>query len=105
MIVTAWSNGSPRDSGAGYGLKLAIEDRDTYFTRSWQSVTIVFPDGREAEVNVAKRSFWGSACRELISAEIGRWLLAERLAPWNAGRPPKVLLSPVGEARFSLKTA
>ena len=103
MIVTAWSNGSPRDTGAGYGLKLTIEDRDAYFRRSWQSVAVVFPDGRETNVNVAKPSFWGLTCRELISAEIGRWLLAEGLAPWPKGVPPRLYLQPAGEARFVLK--
>lgn len=103
MIVTAWSNGSPRESGAGYGLKLAIDDRDRYFERSWEGVTVVFPDGRKTDVNVAKPSFWGSTCRELISVEIGRWLLAEGLAPWPARRPPKLELQPAGEKRFLLR--
>ncbi len=103
MIVTAWHNGTAEESGAGYGLKVRAVDRDTYFKRSWTSAVIVLPDGNEANVNVAKQSFWGRQCRELISAAIGRWMLAEELAPWADGKPPRLELEPEGEARFSLR--
>jgi hypothetical protein len=103
MIVTAWKNGTPRKSGAGYGVKILPEDRDTYFRQSWEDVIVELPDGNRATVNVAKKSFWGSQCSELISAAIGRWLLGEGLAPWTVGRPPKLELVPTDERRFSLR--
>ena len=57
MRVTGWSNGEPRPSGAGYGVRLAGHDRDEYFDPGWQEV-IVTP-GRGETVSVAlSRSFW-----------------------------------------------
>lgn len=103
MIVTAWNNGNPAPTGAGYGLKIGIADRDRYFRREWKTVILVLEEhGTPVEINVAKPSFWGKTCRELISAEVGRWLISNGLAPWRAGRPPKLVLEPQGEARYFL---
>ena len=33
MIVIAWNNGGHHPSGAGYGLKISITDRNQYFNR------------------------------------------------------------------------
>lgn len=84
MIVTAWNNGSHISTGAGYGLKL-----------DGSSVIV--------SINVAKASFWDTTCRELINAEIGRWLIRNNLAPWAKGIPPKLTLLHVGSNRFLLK--
>ena len=94
---TAWSNGSPNNkSGSGYGLKVPKADRDGLFNPEWQTITIEIPSElggtTPIEVNVAKASFW-RGCRELISKEIGLWLLREGLAPWDVGCPPKIRIS------------
>ncbi|QBQ53078.1 hypothetical protein [Nitrosococcus wardiae] len=103
MQVIAWSNGSHKKSGAGYGVKLSIEDRDRYFERGWQSVKLTLEDGAEIEVNVGKKSFWSGTCRELIHSQIGKWLLEVDLAPWPKGNPPKLELRPLGKAYFKLQ--
>lgn len=98
FIGVGWSNG-----GTGYGLKIAASDRDSYFSRDWQSVTLELPvDGGlvDVEVNIAKRSFWSGNCRELIHKEIGAWLKDRGLAPWPNGRPPRVNIWLVGLKRF-----
>jgi len=102
MKVTAWNNGNYHPSGAGYGLKVAVNDRDRYFDRSWQVVTVRIPDGSEAGVNVAKRSFWNDSCRELISKEIGQWMVRSGLAPWQKGHPPTFDLEPLANGCFEL---
>ncbi len=103
MIVTAWNSGKHFESGAGYGLKLSIEDRDAFFDKSWETVFLELPNKGEAiEINIAKPSFWNKTCRELISQEIGLWLRSEGLAPWVKGKPPKFDLAPIGEGRFRL---
>ena len=103
MIVTAWNNGKRHLTGAGYGLKIRREDRDRHFKRAWKSVTIVLPDGSEiGNLNIEKRSFWSDGCRELISSEIGRWLLSSGHGPWLPGKPPQFHLEPDGERRFRL---
>ena len=104
MIVSAWNNGQHYRTGAGYGIKISIEELDTYFSRGWDSVVIEL-SGWTAPilVNVMKKSFWGATCRELISADIGRWLMVNGLAPWPKGQPPKLLLEPLSDNRFLLK--
>jgi hypothetical protein len=43
MESTAWNNGSFHSSGAGYGFKVPIDDRDRFFERSWGSVVVELP--------------------------------------------------------------
>ena len=105
MIATAWNNGEHKASGAGYGLKLTPADRDAHFSARWESISLELPNqGRsiEAEVNVAKKSFWDSRCRELIDQEIGGWLIANRLAPWPWRKPPRIEIKPLGGRRFRI---
>jgi hypothetical protein len=99
LVWTAWNNGQHRLSGAGYGIKVPREDRDVWFQPSWTTVTVILPvheGGQAVEVNIAKASFWTEACRELISIEIGKWLIARGVAPWPAGRPPRLEVVPEG---------
>ncbi len=106
MIWTAWNNGKNHPTGAGYGLKVSIKDRDRHFNRAWQTVLIQLPTGdlfETVEVNVAKDSFWGPTCRELISGEIGRWLLSRQFAPWPNGTPPRFEVEPLDGPRFQVK--
>ena len=100
FIATAWNNGCPKDSGAGYGLKISIADRDRFFMKGWQTVTLRLIAGgtpRIAEVNCVKESFWNDTCRELIGKEIGRWFIDNGFAPWPRGAPPRFRVSPVAE--------
>ena len=103
MIVTAWNNGSHKKTGAGYGLKIGVSDRDRYFKKSWKTVSIRLPNGQTAEVNTDKKSFWNDSCRELINKEIGKWLIEIGKAPWNRGDPPKFELCLLREREFELK--
>jgi hypothetical protein len=103
MEVTAWNNGSHHSTGAGYGFKLDAGDRDRYFRRSWKTVFVSLLGVEGAvEVNVAKPSFWGASCRELISREFGRWLIDNGFAPWPLGTPPKFQLRPTSGNHFKL---
>jgi len=61
------------------------------------------PVAQPVVVNIDEDSFWSTTCRELISSEIGRWLLNNGLAPWPSGAPPKVLLHPIGRAAFEVR--
>ena len=102
MKVTAWNNGEHRSSGAGYGIKISAEDRDLYFDKHSKTVRIRLPDGKDIEVNVAKSSFWNETCRELISKELGLWLIDGGYAPWPKGHPPNFELKP-NRDHFELK--
>jgi hypothetical protein len=103
MIVTAWKNGTPTPSGAGYGVKLAADDRDRYFQRDWDTIELELEGyAHVVKVNVAKLSFWNSTCRELIHSEIGRWLIDNGLGCWQMRQPPKLSLKFIGGNHFRL---
>ena len=105
LIATAWNNGQPSATGTGYGLKISPSDRDRFFDRSWKTVRLnlmTAQNGRTAEGNVCKSSFW-STCLEMICKDIGRWFLDNRFARWCSGRPPRFLLVPVREREFDVK--
>ena len=101
MIITAWNNGEHNPSGAGYGLKLTITDRDLYFKRAWTNVLLEL-QGEKASisVNTSKPSFWDRECRELINKDIGKWLIKNKKAPWPEGHPPKMLMQPIAKHTF-----
>jgi hypothetical protein len=99
--VTAWSNGHPLPTGAGYGVRLSDRDRDKYFDPGWDEVIIDLDQGEKVPVSLS-HSFWRS-CSELRSAAIGRWLLRNGLAPWSRRSPPTMLLSKVEGNWFNLR--
>jgi len=101
MYVTAWSNGRPLRTGAGYGIRLSASDRDRYFDPGWPDVLVDVASGEPVLMPISS-SFWRS-CRELRSAAIGQCLLRSELAPWAPGHPPSLVLSPAGTRRFRLR--
>ncbi len=104
MIVTAWNNGEHHKTGAGYGVKIDVADRDQFFQRDWKSIILEIEGKPEKiEVNIEKDSFWGKTCRELINKEIGIWMLQNGLAPWPQDHPSQMLLEPKGDRHFCLK--
>jgi hypothetical protein len=99
MIVTAWNNG-----GAGYGIKVKADDRDRFFKKEWKTVTLEFENSPiQAQVNIAKKSFWTPICRELIKMEIGEWLHKYDLDSWNVNEPPNLWLEPLSNRHFLLR--
>lgn len=104
MRVTAWNNGQHHVTGAGYGFKLSAEDRNRFFKKEWKSVFLSIPGvSGEVEVNIDKTSFWSETCRELISKEIGEWLINSGLAPWPARQPPKFFFEQKEGKHFQVK--
>lgn len=98
MRATAWNNGSHSASGAGYGLRVSVDDRDRYFDKGWREVVFDL-DGEGEATSPVSESFW-RRCSELRSAEVGRWLRGRDLAPWPKGSPPNLEVQPVGGNRF-----
>ena len=106
MIWTAWNNGEYNPSGAGYGFKITYEDRIKHFQRTWKSVIVILSakgENIEATANVDKKSFWSPSCGELISREIGNWLINKGLSRWPEGQPPKLKVSIDGDRRFQIE--
>jgi hypothetical protein len=104
--ASGWHNGRPRSSGAGYGIKISKIDRDRYFVPGWDNVQLEFSDGQRAEVDLT-RSFWKPETPSAVlrDAAIGRWMIAQELAPWTKGSPPRLVLASLGPKRFSLMPA
>lgn len=101
--VVAWNNGNHNKSGSGYGIKISVDDRDRLFNRAWKEIELDIKDFKDGVlINVAKPSFWGESCRELISIEIGRWLIRTKMAPWPTGQPPKLTLKQIYGNHFLL---
>ena len=101
FVGTAWNNGSHKMSGAGYGIKLNPRDRDRYFRKPKAFLRLEGQAG-DISVNTDKPSFWNYTCRELISKDIGLWLISNNKAPWVKGHPPKLQLEPVGDRTFKV---
>ena len=102
MIAEGWNSGSPNNTtGGGYGLRIPRDDRDRYFREEWSAVLVELDDGDLITVNLTP-SFW-RGCSELRGARIGRWLLEHNLAPWPKGNPPRLVLEPIGNARFRVR--
>lgn len=104
FTVTTWDNGKPNlQTGSGLGLKVAAADRDIYFSRKYQNVKINLDDQIGfVVVNIDKESFWAD-CSELISYEIGVWLIENNYATWNYQKPHKLKISYLGENIFHLR--
>lgn len=104
MRVKAWNNGSHHQNGNGYGIKIDPPDRDLYFIRGWRTISLEL-DGESigVEVNIDKDSFWNKTCHELISVEIGKWLIKNHYAPWPKGKPPLLQLQQLEGRRFKLR--
>jgi len=104
MIVTAWNNGEHHPTGAGYGFKVDIKDRDKYFRKHWKNVFLELEGEVEGVVvNVKKPSFRGITCRELISKDIGVWLIKNGKAPWPKGHPPKMKMEHIDDNKFKVE--
>jgi len=103
MKITAWNNGTHHSDGNGYGIKLSPNNRDKFFHREWKTILLELGDeSLIVVINTDKDSFWNKSCRELISVEIGKWLIKHKLAPWSKGNPPHLELDQIEGRRFRL---
>jgi hypothetical protein len=101
MIVTAWKSGRHNGRPGGYGLRIRRKDLNS-FDQNWGFVSVTLPDGNIFRANIDKDSMWAGGCRELISKDLGKWLLESGLAPWPKAKPPKFSLASLGQNRFKL---
>ncbi len=105
FIAKTWNNGHRHTSGAGYGIKINMQDREQFFNRSWQTVKLHLSGNINPieEVNVDKPSFWNRTCGELISREIGLWLQRNNAATWPPRLPHRVRMTVVGDREFKVE--
>jgi len=102
-VVTGWMIGAPNlKTGAGFGIRIPIKDRDRLFKKKWKSITIKLELGINFEAKLSK-SFWGE-CPEIRNKWIGKWLIENDLAPWPKNNPPKMKLKSTGIRIFKLSS-
>lgn len=101
MIVTAWNNGSFHRTGAGYGLRIDLTDRDTIFNRAWSDVLLDLPSGLTGILMRISPSFWRQ-CPELRSAAIGKWLISVGHSRWPKHTPPTFTMVQVQGNHFRI---
>lgn len=105
MKWTAWNSGAWSPSGGGYGLRVPKADRDRHFLPTWTTVELELLGTGRPEIVIVNLSgsFW-RRCSELRDQRIGRWLIAQGMAPWPHGCPPTVEIEIVGSRRFRVVT-
>ncbi len=103
MLATGWHGGNVATplEPAGYGVKFAAVDRDAYFDNSWSDAILELDGGGSVSIPLSP-SFWRT-CSELRSADVGRWLLAAKAAPWPKGNPPGIVVKHIEGNRFSAR--
>ena len=100
MKVKGWNNGSPRPSGAGYGIRISKADRDACFKKTWTHVEIEIPGAGTISATLSP-SFWRECC-EIRNKHIGQWLIRKTLVPWRKNSVPAVHLTHLASNRFRL---
>jgi len=104
FIAKTWNNGIRHVSGAGYGIKITLQDREQFFNRSWQTVILrLSGNANPIEVNIAKPSFWNRTCGEIIKKDIGIWLIQNNCAVGTIGWPFEVRMTFIGEREFKVE--
>jgi len=103
MIVSVWNNGKHYSTGAGYGIKIKVKDRDTHFNKKWKYIVLILKDQAYGiRVNIDKKSFWDHVCRELCHKEIGLWIRENFKIPWKKGKPYKLIMERIRNNRFKI---
>ncbi len=95
MTATAWK-------GETYGVRVGKTNAVNFFGDDWKTVEIEL-DGEFHRFRLSK-TFW-TTCPEVRGRAIKQWLFRRGLAPWPQGKPPQLVLTPLGENRFRLSTA
>jgi hypothetical protein len=97
ISASAWSSGN-----GSFGIRISYPNRQRFFKKAWKTVSV------EIDGNVHKFTltpgFW-KKCPEFRDAGapvIRDWLERNFTLNWPTGKPPKVKLVQLGEARFRL---
>ena len=114
FIASAWSNGrTNNETGAGYGLRIKINDRDRVFNENQRHkpVTLKLVGNRksyEVTVSINNDCFWNN-CPEFRDQEIGLWFIENEFInkkpaspPWPYRKPPKFQIVSIGKCRFEV---
>jgi hypothetical protein len=95
MTATGWK-------GESFGVRVGTENAKAHFPQTWKTIGVEI-DGMVHSFKL-NATFWTS-CPEFRGKEIKQWLSLHGMAPWPKGKPPALLLTPLGGNRFRLSAA
>jgi hypothetical protein len=99
MTATGWKGGKNKERmESTYGVSVGRTNARG-FSKHWKAVELEI-DGDFHEFPL-RETFWTN-CPEFRGAVIGQWLSRHGLAHWPHGKPPKLVLTPLGGNRFRL---
>ena len=97
MTVKTWNNGNPNnETGAGYGIKVNIEDFNTL--EHWEILIV-----GNNNINRGNLIF-NINCREIRHRIIGIFLIENNLNNWEYGEPNVLYVHEIRQNVFELKT-
>jgi hypothetical protein len=92
--VTGWQG----TGGVTLGFRFGAENAQRFVDPAWKELVIELD--LEPHAFPIRGSFW-RRCPEVRGAAITAWLMRHGLAPWPAGRPPRVRLRHLWDNRFA----
>ena len=98
MDATVWAGTGKRQ----LGIRVGAANRSLYFSPSWNQI-VVEMDGQHRHFDLSP-GFWNE-CPEFRDGREGAikaWLGKHGLLDWPKGRPPHVVLEPLGGSLYRL---
>ena len=97
---TIWGGGKNATTGAGYGIRIPKRFRDLYFEKDWCYVYVELDDSgchgcHGSHVFNITASFWAN-CSEIRDVKVGKWLIDNKRAQWEHGKPPRIKVEVIG---------
>jgi hypothetical protein len=88
--ASSWNNGKPNyQRGTGLGLRIDTAYQPTIFSGQFTTIDIYHNNSLIAgNVNVSNK-----ACHELISVDIGLWLINNNLHQWPVNKPHRFTIT------------
>lgn len=98
MDATVWAGTGKRQ----LGVRVGATNRSRYFSPSWQQIKVEM-DGQIRSFNLSP-GFWKDCpeFRDGPGAHLKTWLVNHNLLDWPKGRPPRLVLEPLGGNLFRL---
>jgi hypothetical protein len=98
MQASVWHDGH-----STYGIRVGVANRDRHFDPAWKQIEVEL-DGYVHSFALTP-GFWHKCpeFRERGQPLLRRWLQRHKSLTWPFGKPPRVTLIPLGNARFRLE--
>lgn len=98
MDVTIWAGTGKRQ----FGVRVGVANRSRFFSPIWRQITVEM--GSQSYSFQLSAGFWKDCpeFRDGKEAHLQKWLGSHDLLHWPKGRPPQLVLEPLGGNLFRL---